>query len=160
MWLPPCRDLWGSWAQGFSVLPPPVLLPSPSWDTWFKGDKPAVSLFAWQSMVKRLPAVWGTRVQSLGRGDPLEKGMATHSSTLAWKIPWMEEPGMLQSMGPQRVEHDWATSLAFLSSSYREAELLSITVCTRHCTRCLHIFISFNRWGQIQKLLRQLFKIT
>ena len=49
--------------------------------------------------VKRLPAMWETRVQSLGQEDPLEKEMATHSSTLAWKIPWMEEPGGLQSMG-------------------------------------------------------------
>ena len=47
-----------------------------------------------------------TRVQSLGRRDPLEKGMVTHSSTLAWKIPWIEEPGRLLSMGLQRVGHD------------------------------------------------------
>ena len=52
-----------------------------------------------------------TWVQSLGREDTLEKEMATHSSTLAWKIPWMEAPGRLQSMGSQRVRHDWATSL-------------------------------------------------
>ena len=50
-------------------------------------------------------------IQSLGREDPLEKEMATHSSTLAWKIPWMEEPGRLQSMGSQRVRHDCATEL-------------------------------------------------
>ena len=56
--------------------------------------------------VKRLPAMWETWVQSLGREDPLEKEMTTHSSTLAWKIPWMEEPGRLQSMGLQRVGHD------------------------------------------------------
>ena len=54
-----------------------------------------------------------TRVQSLGQEDPLEKEMATHSSTLAWKIPWTEDPGRLQSMGLQRVGHDWATSLHF-----------------------------------------------
>ena len=53
--------------------------------------------------VKRLPTVWETWVQSLGQEDPLEKEMATHSSTLSWKIPWMEEPGRLQSMGSQRV---------------------------------------------------------
>ena len=57
-------------------------------------------------MVKRLPAMQETRVQSLGREDPLEKEMATHSSTLAWKIPWTEEPGRLLSMGLQRVRHD------------------------------------------------------
>ena len=54
-------------------------------------------------MVKRLSAMQETRVQSLGWEDPLEKEMAAHSSTLAWKIPWMEEPGRLQSMGLQRV---------------------------------------------------------
>ena len=57
-------------------------------------------------MVKRLPAMRETRVQSLGWEDPLEKEMAAHSSILAWKIPWMEEPGRLQSMGSQRVGHD------------------------------------------------------
>ena len=50
-----------------------------------------------------------TWIQSLGQGDPLEKEMATHSSILAWKIPWTEDPGGLQSMGPQRVGHDLAT---------------------------------------------------
>ena len=63
-------------------------------------------------MVKRLPVRWKTWVQSLGQEDPLEKEMATHSSILAWKIPWTEEPGRLQSMGLQRVGHDWATSLS------------------------------------------------
>ena len=56
--------------------------------------------------LKRLPAMRETRVRSLGREDPLEKEMATHSSTLAWRIPWREEPGRLQSMGSQRVGHD------------------------------------------------------
>ena len=56
--------------------------------------------------VKRLPAMQGTWIQSLGQEDPLEKEMATHSSTLAWKIPWMEEPGRLQSMGSQKVGQD------------------------------------------------------
>ena len=57
-------------------------------------------------MVKRLPTMRETRIQSLGREDLLEKEMATHSSILAWKIPWTEEPGRLQSMGSQRVGHD------------------------------------------------------
>ena len=56
--------------------------------------------------VKCLPEMWETQVQSLGWEDPLEKEMATHSSTLAQKIPWMEEPGGLQSMGSPRVGHD------------------------------------------------------
>ena len=57
-------------------------------------------------MVKRLPTMQDTGVQSLGQEDPLEKAMATHSSTFAWKIPWTDEPGRLQSMGSQRVGHD------------------------------------------------------
>ena len=57
-------------------------------------------------MIKHLPAVRETRVQFLGQEDALEKEIATHSSTLAWKISWMEESGGLQSMGPQRVRHD------------------------------------------------------
>ena len=56
--------------------------------------------------VKRLPAMWETRVRSLGREDPLEKEMAPHSSILAWRIPWTEEPGGLQSTGSQRVGHN------------------------------------------------------
>ena len=56
--------------------------------------------------VKHLSAMQETQVQSLGREDPLEKEMATHSSTIAWKIPWTEEPGRVQSMGSQRVRHD------------------------------------------------------
>ena len=63
-------------------------------------------------MVKHLPTMQETQVQSLDWEDLLEEEMAPHSSTLAWKIPWMEEPGRLQSMGLQRVRHDWATSLS------------------------------------------------
>ena len=63
--------------------------------------------YSWDSLVaqrlKRLPAMQETWVRSLGREDPLEKEMATHSSILAWRIPWMEDPGGLQSMGSQRV---------------------------------------------------------
>ena len=60
--------------------------------------------------VKNLPAVQETRVQSLGWEDPLGKVIASHSSILAWKISWTEEPGGLQSMGSQRVGHNWATN--------------------------------------------------
>ena len=56
--------------------------------------------------VKNLPAMQETRLQPLGREDPLEEGVATHSSILAWRIPWTEEPGGLQSTGSQRVAHD------------------------------------------------------
>ena len=57
-------------------------------------------------MVKHLPTMWETQVHPLGQEDLLEKELATHSSILAWKIPWMEEPVRLQSMGSQRVRHD------------------------------------------------------
>ena len=57
-------------------------------------------------MVKNPPAMWETWVQSLGWENPLEEGMAIHFSILAWRIPWTEEPGELQSMGLQRVGHD------------------------------------------------------
>ena len=66
--------------------------------------EPKCSLVA--QRLKRLPGMQETRVRSLGREDPLEKEMATHSSTLAWRIPWTEEPGRLQSMGSQRVGHN------------------------------------------------------
>ena len=62
--------------------------------------------------VKCLSTMRETRVRSLGWEDPLEKEMATHSSTIARKIPWTEEPCRLQSMGSQKVGHDWATSLS------------------------------------------------
>ena len=61
-------------------------------------------------MVKSLPEIGEARVWSLGQEDPLKKEMATHSSSLAWKIPWTEEPGGLQSMESQRVGHDWETN--------------------------------------------------
>ena len=69
---------------------------------WLK-DFPAAQI------VKNLPAMQETRVQFLGQEDPLEKGMATHSNILAWRIPWTEKPGRLQFMGSQRVRHNWAT---------------------------------------------------
>ena len=56
--------------------------------------------------VKHLSTMWETRVRALGWEDPLEKEMAIHSSTIAWKIPWTEEPGRLQSVGLPRVRHD------------------------------------------------------
>ena len=64
-------------------------------------------------LVKNLPAMRETQVQSVGQEYPLEKEMATHSSTLAWRIPWTEKPGRLQSMGSQRVGHDCVTNFHF-----------------------------------------------
>ena len=63
-------------------------------------------------MLKRLPVMQETRVRSLGQEDPLEKEMATHSSILAWRILWTEEPGRIQSMGSQTVRHDWVTFIS------------------------------------------------
>ena len=67
-------------------------------------------------MVKNLLAMQETWVQSLGQEDPLEKGMATHPSISAWRIPWTEEPGQLQSMGSQRVRHNRLTDTCWLES--------------------------------------------
>ena len=69
------------------------------------GKKRVVSN-SYAQMVKHLPTMWETWIRSLGQEDPLEKEMATHSSTLAWKIPRTEEHGTLQSMGSQRVRHN------------------------------------------------------
>ena len=75
-------------------------------------------LYDWASLVAQLvknpPAMQETQVQSLGGEDPLEKEMATHSSIPAWKISWIEEPGGLQSMGSQRVRHNWVTNTYLL----------------------------------------------
>ena len=77
----------------------------------FPGEKISYSLqYSWASLVAQLvknrAAVWETWVRSLGQADPLEKEVATHSSILAWRIPWTEKPGGLQSTGSQRVGHD------------------------------------------------------
>ena len=84
---------------------------------WIYNSRLAGIQYSWTSLVaqtvKRLPTVQETWVRSLGQEDPLEKEMAIHSCTFAWKIPWMEEPSRLQSMRSQRVGHDWATSLHF-----------------------------------------------
>ena len=85
-----------------SLHPPPQL--AWVWCPEVSPNLPRTSPVA--QMVKCLPTIRETRARSLGRKDPLEQEMATHSSTLAWQIPWMEEPGRLQSTGSQRVRHD------------------------------------------------------
>ena len=85
--------------------------------------------------VKRLPTMWKTWVRSLGQEDPLKKEMVAHTSVLAWRIPWTEEPGGLQSMGSQRGGHDWATSLLSLSCKYYNTVLL--------CSDCF----GFGHWS-------------
>ena len=100
---------------GHSISPPPLPCPcGPNPETkvscelrtniWAQFDVLWASLVAQTG--EKLPAMQETWVQSLGQEDPLEKGMATHSSTLAWRIPWTEEPGGLQSMALQRVGHN------------------------------------------------------
>ena len=76
-------------------------------------DSCLLTCFPGGSAVKKLSAVQGTQVLSLGWEDPLEKGMATHSSIVAWEIPWTEEPGQLQSMWSQRVGYCWVTNTHF-----------------------------------------------
>ena len=90
------RGAWGAIVAGVTK----------SW-TWLTNTHFWTSLVA--QMVKNLPAVWETWVQSLGWEDPLEKRMTTHSNIFAWRIPWPEEPGGLQSTVSQRVGRDWAT---------------------------------------------------
>ena len=92
--------------------------------------------------LKRLPPMQETWVWSLGQEDPLEKEMVTHSSILAWRIPWTEKPGRLQSKGSQRVGHDWATSLTHslthsLNHSVRGESRLRTT--WGNCIYCAHL---------------------
>ena len=72
----------------------------------------------WQSTPVPAQEAWESRVWSLGQEDPQEKGKVTHSSILAWKIPWTQEPGRLQSIGLQRVRHDWAAELNWTDSCF------------------------------------------
>ena len=74
-------------------------------------------------MVKHLSTMWESRARSLGREDPLEKEIAIHSSTVAWKIPCTEEPGRLQSMGSLRVGHDSVTSLSLFTFMHLEKKM-------------------------------------
>ena len=97
----------------FLTLGVAFLEPQAALDVVLKHPLHVASLVA--QRLKSLPAMWETRVRSLGREDPPEKEMATHSSILAWRIPWREEPGSLQSTGLQRVRHDWAISLHFIA---------------------------------------------
>ena len=95
-----------------------------------------VCLFLAQ-MITNLPAIQETQVQSLDQEDNPEKGMTTHSSILAWRIPRTEEPGGLQSMGSQRVRHDWATN----TSTFTLGAILR-----RDGSLCRILFCSLSRW--------------
>ena len=100
-------------------------------------------------MVKRLSTMWETWVQSLGQEDPLEKEMAIHSSTIAWRIPWTEEPGRLQSMGLQRVRHDWATSL-HLHPVIQWATFTDYFLCSE-ITSCI-LWYMRKLWHRVQRI--------
>ena len=132
------------WKLGFVLMGRAMLSKSViqfSVDGW--GCVPSL-LFPWgQTMtslvaqtVKHLPTMWDTWIQSLGWEDLLEKEREIHSSILAWKIPWMEEPGGLQSKGSQRVRHDWATSLNYGGGNEDNGDLLQKVPCMPHCTQC------------------------
>ena len=86
--------------------------------------------------VKQLPTMQETWVRSLDRENLLEKEMATHSSTLAWQIPWMEEPGGLQSMGSQGVGRDWAISLTHTCSNQLRTTSWCLMLPTLFCELC------------------------
>ena len=83
----------------------------------------------YQAQIKNLPAVQETLVQYLGKEDFLEKGMTTLSNIPAWRIPWTEQPGGLQSMGLQRVEHDWTTNTLTLLSMHTKNNIIPWTPC-------------------------------
>ena len=107
--------------QRQNVMEPLLPLSGVQWV--LRGQSPGEQMplihFPGGATVKNLPAVQETRVRSLAQEDPVEKEMAAHSSILAWRTPWTEEPGGLQSMGSQRVGRDWArTSLNLLSLAF------------------------------------------
>ena len=111
---------WLLYSQDYILLVKASGQSQPSYQPTFKGKrnrphllKECASLVA--QSVKNLPGMQETWVQSLDLGDPLEKELATHSSILAWRIPWTEEPSRLQSMGLQKVGHDWAADSYYFS---------------------------------------------
>ena len=131
------HDLATKSSQQLDLYTNPIMRVPPSWPNYFPKALPLITITLnvrlstdefWDikkfspyypsfgaslvaQRIKRLPAMQETQARSLGWEDPLEKETATHSSTLAWRIPWTEEPGGLQSTGSQRVGHDWVTSL-------------------------------------------------
>ena len=113
--------------------------------------------------VKRLPTMRETQVRSLGQEHPLEKEMAPPSNTLAWKIPWTEEPGRLQSTGSQRVGHDWATSLScpnfcwkdlcFLIINYVILFFFPVPLATAEASLVWELIFPFILWCQSHLVL-------
>ena len=136
--------------------------------SWKLKELPSLWDFPVAQMAKNLPAMQGTQVQSLGQEDPLDKRMATHSNILAWRIPWTEEPGGLQSMGSQRVGHDWATkTIKVLNLSpkvYAVFILLNFGLFWNPCVNvycvgvCMHInthsVVSYSWWPPLRSPAR------
>ena len=116
-------------------------------------------------MVKNLPTKWETWLRSLGWEDPLEEEMATHSSILAWRIPWTEEPGGLQSMGSNRIGPNWATNTFFLlivtlsifSCVYWPSDIVLIT---QYLCKLLlgKMVLSMINWQDLAKISLFIFK--
>ena len=98
-------------------------------------------------MVKNLPSMQETWVGFLGQEDPLEEGMITHSSILAWKIPWTEEPGGLQSLGLQRVGHNWA-------HTWQQFTIIKKKIAIKHSSVYEHITEQANRERLSSKILK------
>ena len=115
-----------------------AILESEIWDTHCRCVV-CVCVFMFELYV-HMPAVQQTQVQSLAREDPLEKGMATHSSIPAGKIPWTEEPGRPQSMGSQRVRHNWA-ALTFVCTYTHMIRLYDMHVCNMYTIYVYIIYI-------------------
>ena len=104
-----------------------------------------------------------TRVQSLGLEDPLEKGIATHSSILTWRIPWTEEPGGLQFVGSQRVRHDWATNTTTTTTNQQfctQFTVLYFKLCWNNCVVSVTWGIKFWRFILIILCSLSFFSIT
>ena len=98
-------------------------------------------------IVKNLPAMQETQVWSLGWEDPLEKGMATHSSILSWRIPWTEEPGGLQSTGWQRIQHSWATNtFIFILHTLFSLYPAPCPICLHHSQSIVRLHVELILW--------------
>ena len=95
-------------------------------------------------MVKNPPAMWETCVQPLHWEDPVEEGMDTHPSILAWRIPWTEELGRLQSMGSQRVRHDWVTSQLHLQLQQQNQNEIWVCIHNLFCLFLVFFFFFFS----------------
>ena len=117
-----------------------------AWVTWLVYLGKAASLVA--QMVKNLPAMQETWVWSLGQEDPLEEGMATHCSILAWRILWTEKPGGLQSTGPHKIRLDWAAVTAIVQRSRIKGHIICIDLVpsgNHYSVLCIYmlVFICF-----------------